>query len=164
MLLGSKTTVEPKGRLQRYGHNLSCSHRSCCLEALIWPYFEVAFCTPKVRLKRYGLKAVPSHSSRCSGGLSSTVLWQQPKPSQMASDALHEGFWRIMFREASTVTLSGFFFVFSLPFSPLRFGTYCAHDLSQLFSPSDGCDSKLAREEGLLPSKLGTIFGAPIPP
>ena len=61
--------MEPKVRLQGYGYNLFCSHRSRCLELLVWQYFEEAFCAPKIRLKWYGFKGFPSHNSHCSGGL-----------------------------------------------------------------------------------------------
>ena len=33
-----EASVEPKFQLQGYGHNLFCSHRSCCLEALSRQY------------------------------------------------------------------------------------------------------------------------------
>ena len=66
---GHLKSVEPKVRLQGYGYNPFCSHSSCCLEVLVWQYFEEAFCAPKVRLKWYGFKGFPSHSSHCSGGL-----------------------------------------------------------------------------------------------
>ena len=61
-------SVEPKARLQGYGYNLFCSHRSHRLEVLVLQCFEVAFCAPKVRLKWYGFKGIGSHSSSCSGG------------------------------------------------------------------------------------------------
>ena len=61
--------VEPKVRLQGYGYNPFCSHRSRCLAVLVWQYFEEAFCAPKVRLKWCGFKGFPSHSSHRSGPL-----------------------------------------------------------------------------------------------
>ena len=62
--------VESKVRLQGHGYNLFCSHSSCCLEAVLWQYFEEAVCAPKVRLKWYGFEGFsPDHSSHCCGGL-----------------------------------------------------------------------------------------------
>ena len=65
---GAHFSVELKVRLEGYGYNLFCSHSSRCLAALVWQYFEEAFCAPKVRLKWYSFKGFPLIALIARGG------------------------------------------------------------------------------------------------